>query len=110
MKILMIGRGVIATLYAWTFEKSGNKVEFYVRPGRAAQYGPFVNLELRDGRVNSKGALIHEKWPIILREDLNADHDYDLMFVSVNHNQLNEVVTFLSTRMGKATVLIFDHG
>ncbi len=109
MKILMIGRGVIATLYAWAFDKAGHEVAFYVRPGRSAQYGPFVNLELRDGRVNSKGTLVHEKWPIILREDLKADHDYDLIFVSVNHHQLSEVVTFLSTRISKATVLIFNN-
>ncbi|MEP6988825.1 MAG: 2-dehydropantoate 2-reductase N-terminal domain-containing protein [Chloroflexota bacterium] len=108
MKILMIGRGVIATLYARAFEKAGNSVTFYVRPGRAAQYGPFVNLEIRDGRVNSK-ILTHEKWPISMREELNADHDYDLIFVSVNHNQLDEVVSFLSTRVSKATVLIFNN-
>lgn len=58
MKILMFGRGVIATIYAWVLEKAGNKVEFYVRPGRAAQYGPSVDFELLDGRVNSKGTLI----------------------------------------------------
>ena len=109
MNILMIGRGVIATLYAWAFENAGHKVTFYVRPGRAAQYGPLVNLELRDGRVNSKGTLLNEKWPITMREDLNADHDYDLIVVSVNHNQLSEVVSFLSTRMSKATVLIFNN-
>ena len=109
MNILMIGRGVIATLYAWAFEKVGHKVTFYVRPGRAAQYGPFVNLEILDGRTHSKGDLIHEKWPITMREDLNTDHDYDLIIVSVNHHQLSEVVTFLSTRMSQATVLIFNN-
>lgn len=109
MKILMFGRGVIATTYAWALEKEGNQVEFYVRPGRAAQYGPFVNLEMLDGRVNSKGTLIREEWPITMREDLNANHDYDLIIVSVNHNQFSEVVSFLSSRMGKATVLIFNN-
>lgn len=109
MKILMFGRGVIATTYAWALEKAGNQVEFYVRPGRAAQYGLFVNLEILDGRVNSKGTLIREKWPITMREDLNANHDYDLIIVSVNHNQFSEVVSFLSSRIGKATVLLFNN-
>src|SRR5258708_11443781 len=107
MKILMIGRGVIATLYAWTFEKSGNEVEFYVRPGRAAQYGPVVNLEIRDGRVNSSATLIKEDWPITLREDLKAD--YDLIMVSVYHNHLSEVVDLIKDRIGKDTVLIFNN-
>ncbi len=107
MKILMIGRGVIATLYAWTFEKSGNEVEFYVRPGRAAQYGPVVNLEIRDGRVNSSAPLMKEDWPITMREDLKAD--YDLIIVSVYHNHLSEVVDLIKDRIGKATVLIFNN-
>ncbi|MBN7773585.1 ketopantoate reductase family protein [Clostridium aminobutyricum] len=109
MKILMFGRGVIATTYAWALEKSGNQVEFYVRPGKSAQYGPFVNLEILDGRMRSKGALIKAKWPITMREELSADHDYDLIIVSVNHNQFSEAATFLSSRIGKATVLIFNN-
>ena len=109
MKILMFGRGVISTIYAWVLEQAGNKVEFYVRPGRAAQYGPSVNLEMLDGRANSQGNLIKENWPITMREGLSADHDYDLIIVSVNHNQLSEVIAFLSSRIGKATVLIFNN-
>jgi ketopantoate reductase len=46
MKILFWGRGVIGTLYAWAFENAGHTVEFYVREGRKAQYGSYVNLEL----------------------------------------------------------------
>ncbi|MDR3573520.1 MAG: 2-dehydropantoate 2-reductase N-terminal domain-containing protein [Anaerolineaceae bacterium] len=109
MKILMVGRGVIATIYGWVLEKAGSKVEFFVRPGRAAQYGPSVNLEILDGRVNSKGTLIKQNWPITMIEDLTADHDYDLIIVSVNHNQLSDVITYLSSRIGKATVLIFNN-
>jgi 2-dehydropantoate 2-reductase len=109
MNILMFGRGVIATQYGFALEKAGNKVEFFVRPGRAAQYGPSVKLNILDGRVNSKGATIKENWPITMREELNADHHYDLIIVSVNHNQFDEVAAFLAPRVGKATVLIFNN-
>ncbi|MBP1989877.1 ketopantoate reductase family protein [Paenibacillus eucommiae] len=109
MKILMFGRGVIATEYGWALEKAGNTVEFYVRPGRAAQYGHSVNLEILDGRVTSKGTLIKEKWPITMREDLQEDHDYDLIILSVNHNQFDEAAAFLSSRISKTTLLIFNN-
>jgi len=33
-------------LYGWALEKAGHDVEFYVRPGRVAQYGPTVKLEI----------------------------------------------------------------
>ncbi|WP_020497464.1 ketopantoate reductase family protein [Sciscionella marina] len=109
MKILMFGRGTINSLYGWAFEKSGHTVDFYVRPGRAAQYGSTVALDIRDGRVDPKGAPVREEWPVSLREELTADHDYDLIVVSVNHDQLSEAVAFLSARVGKATVLVFNN-
>jgi 2-dehydropantoate 2-reductase len=57
MKILFFGRGVIATQYAWALEKAGNQVEFYVRPGRIAEYGTSVKLDILDGRKTSKERL-----------------------------------------------------
>lgn len=109
MKILMFGRGVISTLYGWALEKAGNDVDFYVRPGRSAAFGPTVDLDVRDGRASRRGKPVTGPWPITLREDLEADHDYDLIIVSVNHDQLDTAVDFLSTRIGAATVLIFNN-
>jgi 2-dehydropantoate 2-reductase len=108
VKILMFGRGTIATLYGWALTRAGHRVEFYVRPGRAAQYGPEVELDIRDGRTR-RGAPVREPWPITMREDLPADHDYDLIVLSVNHDQLADAVDFLSTRVGNATVLVFNN-
>lgn len=81
MKILFFGRGVIATQYAWALEKSGNQVEFYVRPGRIADYGKTVKLDILDGRKNSKGTPVRENWEITMREELQPNHDYDLIIV-----------------------------
>ncbi len=108
MKILMFGRGTIAALYGWAFKKAGHRVEFYVRPGRAAQHTEEIDLRIRDGRTG-RGAAIAERWPITMREDLDAGHDYDLIVLSVNHDQLDDAVKFLSTRVGKATVLMFGN-
>lgn len=109
MRILMFGRGVISTLYAWSFEKAGHQVDFYVRPGRGAQYGPAVDLEIRDARVDRKGREVKEQWPVTMRENLDSHHDYDLIVVSVNHDQLDSVIEFLTPRIGDATVLIFNN-
>ena len=109
MKILMFGRGTIATQYGWVFEKAGHTVEFYVRPGRAAQYGPTVKLDLIDARQGGKGQVIQDSWPVTLREELGADHDYDLIIVSVNLGAFPEAAKFLGPRVGKATVLVFNN-
>ncbi|MGC4119415.1 MAG: hypothetical protein QM765_33580 [Myxococcales bacterium] len=105
----MFGRGVISVLYGWALEKAGHSVEFYVRPGRAAQYGPAVALEMLDSRRSLLGAQVKERWPIRLREDLPADHDYELIILSVQHYRFAEAAGFLGPRTGKATVLVFNN-
>ena len=109
MKILMFGRGVIATIYGWALERAGHDIEFYVRPGRAAVYGKTVNLDLLDARWRVWGQRINQKWPVRYRETLEPDHDFDLIVLSVPHHRLTEAAAFLAPRVGKATVLIFGN-
>ncbi|MFD9890881.1 ketopantoate reductase family protein [Amycolatopsis sp. NPDC059027] len=109
MKILMFGRGVIATVYGWVLQQAGHDVEFYVRPGRAATYGDAVDLDLIDMRRRVWGQRVAEKWPVRYREALEPDHDFDLIVLSVPHHRLPEATAFLSPRAGQATVLIFGN-
>ena len=109
MKILMFGRGVIAAAYGWALERAGHEVEFYVRPGRAAEYGAAIDLELLDARRRPWGRRVTETWPVRYRESLEPDHDVDLIVVSVQHYSLAEAVSFLAPRVGRATVLVFNN-
>jgi 2-dehydropantoate 2-reductase len=109
MKILFLGRGVIATQYDWALEKAGHQVEFYVRPGRIAEYGTSVKLDILDGRQNSKGTPVKENWQITMHEKINPNHDYDLVIVSVNHGQFNSAADILAPVIGNATVLIWNN-
>ncbi len=109
MKILIFGRGVIATQYAWALEKSGNEIEFYVRPENIKQYGNSINLEIWDARTNSKGTLINESWHVIFKDEIDIKNDYDIIFVSVNSHQIRDVVSYLAPRVGNATVLFFNN-
>ncbi|MED7929568.1 2-dehydropantoate 2-reductase N-terminal domain-containing protein [Nonomuraea sp. LP-02] len=109
MKILMFGRGAIATIYGWALERAGHDVEFYVRPGRAATYGDAVDLDLLDARRRVWGQRVVEKWPVRFREELEPDHDFDLIVLSVSHHRLAEATAFLAPRVGHATVLVFGN-
>ena len=109
MKILMFGRGVIASAYGWAFSRAGHDVEFYVRPGRSARYGDAIDLDLRDVRRRPWGEHVVESWPVRYREELAADDDFDLIVVSVSHHRLAEAAAFLAPRIGDATVLIFGN-
>jgi len=105
----MFGRGVISTQYAWGLEKAGHTVEFYVRPGRKAEYGSTVSLNVYDSRKSIRGKLIQEVWSIKMIEDFNENHDYDLIVVSVQHYHFTKVAEFLTDKIGNATVLIFNN-
>lgn len=109
MKVLMFGRGVIATIYGWALAKAGHEVEFYVRPGRAATYGESISLDLIDSRRKARGERVVESWPARYREELEPDHDFDLIVLSVAHYRLADAAAFLAPRLGNATVLFFSN-
>lgn len=109
MKILMIGRGVISTQYGWALEQAGNDVTFYVRSGRINQYGDIVNLKILDGRKNKKGDSVNKAWKIKMIEELSVNRDFDLIMISVNHNQLRNIINYLEPLVNNSTVLIFNN-
>ncbi|GIJ43468.1 ketopantoate reductase [Virgisporangium aliadipatigenens] len=109
MKILMFGRGVIAAIYGWALERAGHEVEFYVRPGRAAQYGDAIDLDLLDTRRRWRGEPVTQRWPVRYRETLEPDHDFDLIVLSVQHYGFPAAARFLGPRVGNATVLVFNN-
>ncbi len=61
----------------------------------------------RAGSVS--GELVSERWPVRFREELPADHDYDLILLSVQHYRFAEAAAFLGPRTGKATVPRLQH-
>jgi len=105
----MFGRGVITTVYGWALEQAGHDVEFYVRPGRAAAYGESIDLDLLDTRRRVWGRRVLQKWPARFREELEPDHEFDLIVLSVQHFHLAEAAAFLAPRLGNATVLVFGN-
>jgi 2-dehydropantoate 2-reductase len=66
-------------------------------------------LELWDARTSNKDRLIKEKWPIVTHEEIREDHDYDLIFMSVNPEQVSSMIKYLAPRVGNATVLFFNN-
>ncbi|MCC3278899.1 ketopantoate reductase [Arthrobacter sp. zg-Y40] len=109
MKILMFGRGVIATMYGWALGQAGHEVEFHVRPGRAAHYGDGVELDLLDARRRPWGRRRTGEMPLRFREELTPEDGFDLVVLSVPHYRLAEAAAFLAPRIGSASVLVFGN-
>jgi 2-dehydropantoate 2-reductase len=109
VKVLFVGRGVIASVYGWALGNAGHEVEFLVRPGRARHYGHRLRLSLLDTRRRLGGSRVEETWPVILRESLEPGHDVDVIVVSVGHHRLRSAVATIAPQLGGATALIFGN-
>lgn len=107
MKILMFGRGVIATFYGRALEQAGHEVSFYVRPGRAAEYGDAIKMDYLDARRWFLGERVRETWPVRYVEAITPG--YDLVVFSVQHYRFAEAAAVLAPRLGNATVLVFNN-
>jgi 2-dehydropantoate 2-reductase len=60
-------------------------------------------------QAESRDQHIVQDWRVSMREELPADHDYDMIFVSTVHYQISQAVGFLSTRLAKATAVMFSN-
>lgn len=105
----MFGRGTIATIYGWALSQAGHDVEFYVRPGRAAEYGDTIQFDLLDARGRRAGERVVGEFSIRLREEFGPDDGFDLVVVSVAHHRLTAAAEFIAPRIGEATVLVFGN-
>ena len=109
MKILMFGRGVIASIYGQAMAAAGHDVEFYVRPGRAAEYGSDLQFDVMDARRRTRDRRARGSVALSLRETLEPTDGFDLIILSVGHHRLAEAAAFLAPRIGRATVLVFGN-
>jgi len=109
VRILMFGRGVIASIYGQALQAAGHDIEFYVRPGRAADYGSELQTDIIDARRALRDQRHHASFTTRLRESLELENHFDLVILSVGHHHLAEAVAFLAPRVGQATVLILGN-
>jgi 2-dehydropantoate 2-reductase len=109
VRILMFGRGVIASVYGWALGTAGHSVEHYVRPGRATRGTEAIDLDLIDLRHPPLGRRVAQKWPVTLREEFSPDDGFDLVVLSVSHHRLAEAADVIAPRLGSASVLVFGN-
>jgi 2-dehydropantoate 2-reductase len=107
MKILMLGAGVIGTVYGYALAQAGNDITHYVRPGKKAALEHGVPMRLLDGR-EKKPVDREVRYNLKVVETLSPDDDYELFIVSVRHYQLEGVLPLLKANLGRADLLLFN--
>ncbi|MCR5678120.1 MAG: ketopantoate reductase family protein [Agathobacter sp.] len=104
MKILFFGRGVIGSQYGWALEKAGHTVDYYVRKGRKDLYAQGINATIYDSRIKDYRKF---HWNIHCIDEIPTEHEYDLIFLSINPEQIPVAIEELTPKIGNATLLFF---
>jgi 2-dehydropantoate 2-reductase len=106
MKTLIIGTGIIGTIYGWALAEANVDVTHYVRPGKKGNLQQGVDLDLLDER---KGHIANNQTHYSLHcvEEVLPEDGYELVIVPVNAHQLTEALRTLIPCVGDdATFLL----
>jgi ketopantoate reductase len=107
MKTLIVGAGVIGTIYGWALSEAGVDVTHLVRPGRADSSRDGVTLDVLDERKDHLKNNI-AKYALKCVEQLSPDDPYDLIIVPTNSFQVEDALETLVPNAGDALFLIFS--
>ena len=104
MKTLIVGNGVIGTIYSWALAESGVDVTHYIRPGKKSHDVMEVQLDILDER---KGHKPNNLTQYIMRcvDVVRPEDNYELIILPVNANQLEAVLEVLVPLAGEAVFL-----
>ncbi len=107
MKILVIGAGVIGTIYGYVLRNAGNDVTHYVRPGKKSLFEKGISMRLLDGRQKHP-ADQDVRYDLNVTEEINLAEGYELILVSVRHYQMDSVLPLLKEKAGNIDILFFN--
>jgi 2-dehydropantoate 2-reductase len=104
MRVLVVGAGVVGTIYGWALAASGNDVVHLVRPGRAGRLANGVTLDVLDRRKgHHDDAAV--RYPITVTE--SVPRSADLVVVPTKPYQLTDAVRALTSTVDtSATYLL----
>ena len=105
MEILIVGAGIIGSIYGWAFSEAGHDVTHLVRPGRAGQFANGMKIDMYDTRKGHKRNYLGH-YTIRLTETLQPGDDYELIVVPTKHYHLVETLRQIVPQGGNADYLL----
>jgi 2-dehydropantoate 2-reductase len=104
MRTLIVGRGIIGTIYGWALAEAGIDVTHYLRPVYGTSGVTEVSLDVLDERKGHKPnnqTTYSMRWVTSIRPE---DH-YELIILPVNTDQLEAALAELAPAAGDAVFL-----
>ncbi len=109
MKILILGAGVIGTVYAWQLSEAGHDISVLVRSDKKdflAKEG--FEIHYTDERRKPKTTGDIHFLPKVV-DDWSPQDGYKLLIVCVRANQLEELLPKIAEKVGNTDVLFFQN-
>jgi 2-dehydropantoate 2-reductase len=105
MKILIVGSGIIGSIYGWAFAEASHDVTHLVRPGRAGQYPQGIDIDMYDTRKGHQRNYVG-RYAIRLTESLQPGDGYELIVVPTKHYKLVDTLKQIVPIGGNADYLL----
>jgi 2-dehydropantoate 2-reductase len=105
MHVLVIGAGIIGSIYGWALAESGHRVVHLVRSGRAAALGEGLALDIFDRRKGRKRNF-RGLYRLNAAETLSSTDAFELVILPVKHYALIETLQDVVPRAGTAEFLL----
>jgi 2-dehydropantoate 2-reductase len=109
MKILTVGVGVIGTTYSWQLQKVGYDLTHFVRGNKIDEYKEQgIKIRCLDLRKPSE-VVVEECYRPGFVGDFSASDGYEYILVSVNSDQLADLLPVLVSKVGNATIVFLQN-
>lgn len=105
MRIMILGLGVIGTIYGYTFQKAGHNVEHFIRKNKRDCIHKKVDIKMLDGRYNKKGENKKDIYTVNLAQPNN---NYDFILISVSAGKLESAIETLNKNNINGTIILFN--
>ncbi|HXY10692.1 MAG TPA: 2-dehydropantoate 2-reductase N-terminal domain-containing protein [Terriglobales bacterium] len=105
MRVLVVGAGIIGSIYGWALAKSGHQVVHLVRSGRASKLRDGLTLDIFDRRKRHKRNF-RGLYRLNAVETLSPTDPFDLVIVPVKHYALVETLKGIVSQTGSAEFLL----
>ncbi|MFW9896575.1 MAG: ketopantoate reductase family protein [Candidatus Thorarchaeota archaeon] len=107
IRILIVGHGIIGTIYGWALRTAGHEVIHFVRSGKSKELPREVTIDILDERKNHKKNNV-TNYVVDYVEYVNRDQSFDYILVPTNSYQVIDATKTLFEQSPNSFFLIMS--
>ncbi|HNF35218.1 MAG TPA: 2-dehydropantoate 2-reductase N-terminal domain-containing protein [Anaerolineales bacterium] len=104
MKVLVVGAGIIGTIFGWALAEDGHDVTHFVRKGKAGNFPHGAQIDMLENRKGKKNFV--GRYDIKLAEVLSPSDGFEVVIVPTKPYQLMDVLKEIVPQTGNADYLL----